>query len=217
MDFAAARRHMVDSQLRTNKVSDDGLLDAFLSVPRERFVPPILHEVAYFDEELPLGNGRALMEPLILARLLQVAAIMPEEKVLDIGCASGYGTAIMARLSQNVVAVEEDAELAKQARARLAELGVLHAKVIDGPLAAGCAAEAPYDVIVVEGSVAFIPDAIAQQLREGGRLVTVVKSGPGMGRATVMTRINNILSHRTVFDAAAWPLPGFARAPSFVF
>lgn len=217
MDFAAARRHMVDSQLRTNTVMDPALLDAFLNVPRERFAPPTLQDTAYVDDDLPLGRGRAMLEPMVLARLLQGAEIGADDSVLDIGCGSGYGAAIMARVAKSVVAVEEDAELAKQARARLAEFGMLHTQVVEGPLTAGHAAGAPYDLIVIEGAVTFVPDAIAAQLRDGGRLATVVRDRAGMGEAMLMTRINGVLSRRPIFDAGTPLLPGFARAPSFVF
>lgn len=217
MDFAAVRTNMVESQLRTNKVVDEAVLDAFLMVPRERFVPVAFHEAAYVDDNVPLGNGRALLAPMILARLLDTAQIRDTDKVLDIGCATGYGTAILARLAASVVGVEEDGELARQARARLAELGVLHATIVDGPLAEGYVEAAPYDVIVIEGAVAAVPDGIAGQLAEGGRLVTVVGADRGLGRATLMSRVGAVLSHRPLFDAAAPPLPGLVPAPGFVF
>ncbi len=217
MDFAAARINMVESQLRTNKVADPAVLDAFLMVPRERFVPVAFHDTAYLDDDLPLGNGRALLEPMILARMLAAAEIDDTEKVLDIGCATGYGTAIIARIAGSVVAVEQDAALVQQARARLAELGVLHAAVVEAPFAQGHEAGAPYDVIAIEGAVAAIPDAVAGQLAEGGRLVAVIKADADVGRATLMTRVQGVLSRRPLFDAAAPLLPGFAPAPSFVF
>lgn len=217
MDFAAARLTMVDSQLRSYKVADEAVLSAFLAVPRERFVPMAFHDTAYFDDELPLGGGRVMLAPMLLARLVQDAAIAPTDKVLDIGCATGYGTAIIARLAGSAVAVEEDAELAASARARLAELGVLHAQVVEGPLTKGHPAGAPYNVIVIEGGVSAVPEAIASQLAEGGRLVTVVKPPSGLGRAMLMTRIKGGLSHRPLFDTAVTMLTGFAPKPSFVF
>lgn len=217
MNFTAARLNMVESQLRTNKVADEALLDAFLAVPRERFVPVAFHDAAYFDDDLPLGNGRMMLEPMVLARLLAAAAIDGTDRVLDIGCATGYATAIIARLAAAVVGVEEDVELARQARARLAELGVLHAEIVAGPMAQGRSAGAPYDVVVIEGAVAAIPDRIAGQLAEGGRLVAVVKVGDGVGRATLMTRVAGALSRRPLFDAASPLLPGFTPAPAFVF
>jgi protein-L-isoaspartate(D-aspartate) O-methyltransferase len=217
MDFATARINMVESQLRTNKVVDEAVLDAFLMVPRERFVPVAFHTSAYVDDNLPLGNGREILAPMILGRLLDAARIRDSDKVLDIGCATGYGTAILARLAASVVGLEEDGELARQAQARLAELGVLHATVINGPLVKGYVEGAPYDVIVIEGSVTTVPDGIAAQLAEGGRLVTVVRADAGLGRATLMNRGQSLLSSRPLFDSAAPPLPGFVPAPSFVF
>jgi len=217
MDFAAARINMVESQLRTNKVADEAVLDAFLMVPRERFVPAAFQASAYIDDNLPLPNGRALLAPMVLARLLTEARIRGSDKVLDIGCGTGYGTAILARIAASVVGVEEDGELARQAEARLAELGVLHAAIADGPLVEGYAAGAPYDVIVIEGAVAAVPDGIAAQLAEGGRLVAVVGADPRLGQATLMSRVRSVLSRRPLFDAAAPPLPGFVPAPSFVF
>jgi protein-L-isoaspartate(D-aspartate) O-methyltransferase len=217
MNFAAARLNMVESQLRTNKVVDEALLDAFLMVPRERFVPVAFHDAAYFDDDLPLGNGRSLLEPMILARMLNEARIGAGDKVLDIGCATGYGVAIVARIAAQVIGVEQDGDLARDARARLAELGVLHAAIVEAPLPQGHAAEAPYNVIVIEGAVAHVPDTLAAQLAESGRLVTVVRTGAGVGQASLMTRINGVLSRRPLFDAATPFLPGFAPAPSFVF
>ncbi len=217
IDYAAARLNMVDSQLRTNKVTDEAVLDAFLAVPRERFVPPALHATAYVDDDLPLGLGRYLMEPMVLARLIQLAEITRGDGVLEIGCGTGYGTAVLARLARSVVAVESDTALAAQAAARLRELGAGNASVVAGPLAEGHPARTPYGVILFEGAVAQIPEAITRQLAEGGRLVTVMQEGRGMGRATLMTRINGILSRRPAFDAAVPLLPGFQRQPSFVF
>jgi protein-L-isoaspartate(D-aspartate) O-methyltransferase len=217
LDYAAARLTMVESQLRTNKVIDERVLEAFLAVPRERFVPPTLSGTAYIDEDLPLGHGRYLMEPMVAARMLQLAQISPADTVLEIGAATGYGTALLARLARSVVAVEEVAAFCQQARTRLKELAIANAEVIEAPLAAGYPARAPYDAIIFEGAVQRIPDAIAAQLAEGGRLVAVLRGESGTGRAQVMTRLGGVLSQRPVFDAAIPLLPGFQAAPSFVF
>jgi protein-L-isoaspartate(D-aspartate) O-methyltransferase len=216
-DYAAARLNMVESQLRTNKVTNEALLEAFLAVPRERFVPAAFRGAAYIDEDLPLGNGRHLMEPMVFARLVQLAEVGPQDTVLEIGCATGYGTAVLARLARSVVAIDSDPQFVAQATARLRELAIAHASVIEAPLAAGYPNRAPYSVILFEGAVAEIPEAPSRQLGEGGRLVAVTRSGGSIGRATLVVRSNGVLAHRTVFDAAAPYLPGFQPAPSFVF
>jgi protein-L-isoaspartate(D-aspartate) O-methyltransferase len=217
LDSRAARLNMVESQLRTNKVTDETVLEAFLSVPRERFVPPDLSGIAYIDDNLPLGAGRVLLPPMALARLLQLASIRAADKVLEIGAGTGYAAAILARLAERVVALESDTRLAATARARLKELAIGNVTLVEGPLDRGHPGGAPYDVILVDGAVAAIPDAVARQLAEGGRLVTVVKPEQGMGCAVLMTRVDGRLSQRPVFDAATSLLPGFQPAPAFVF
>jgi len=217
IDYTAARLNMVESQLRTTKVTDEAVLASFLAVPRERFVPAHLRSIAYIDEDIPLGGGRYLMEPRVLARLLQLAAPGKSDKVLHIGCATGYATALLARMAASTVAVECEPRLAAEARALLAEFGNGTSVVVEGRLEAGCPERAPYDVILIDGAVAAVPETISSQLAEGGRLVGVVKPGAGMGRATVMTRAEGMLSHRPVFDAATPYLPGMQSAPSFVF
>jgi protein-L-isoaspartate(D-aspartate) O-methyltransferase len=213
----AARLHMVESQLRPNRVVDEAILEAFLTVPREDFVPDHLRNVACIDEDLPLGNGRWLMEPMVLGRMIQLAGIAPAETVLEIGAATGYGTAILARLARSVVGVESDAVLARKAADHLARLGIKNAVVRHGPLERGYPDRAPYDVVMFGGAIAEVPTSIVDQLAENGRLLAVVKNGAGMGQATLATKLRGILSHRVVFDAGTPLLPGFAPKPSFVF
>jgi protein-L-isoaspartate(D-aspartate) O-methyltransferase len=189
----AARLNMVEGQLRTNKVTDEAVLDGFLTTPRGRFVPSNLRGIAYVDDDIPLGNGRFLVEPLVLARLLQLAEIGKDDKVLEIGCASGYATAILAKIAASVVAVT-----------------------------AGWRAGAPDNVILVNGAVGEIPASISEQLAEGGRLVTVTEGSAGpvearCGSAVLMKRAEGKLSNRPAFDATVEMLPGFARRPAFVF
>jgi protein-L-isoaspartate(D-aspartate) O-methyltransferase len=215
MDFAVSRRNMVANQIRTNEVSDDRLLAAFGEIPRERFVPDQFRGVAYIDEDLPVKKGRYLMEPMVLAKLLQLAEIQSGDIVLDIGCATGYSAAVIARLANTVVALESDAELAARAAAALTELGADNAVVVVGPLAEGYPKQGPYDVIVFSGGVPRIPDTAARQLAEGGRLVAV--TGEGAMRGTLMTRSRGVLSSRPVFDAATPVLPEFATNEGFVF
>jgi protein-L-isoaspartate(D-aspartate) O-methyltransferase len=207
---------MVESQLRTNQVTDGAVLEAFLAVPRERFVPARMAGVAYTDEKVPLAPGRCLLEPMVMARLLQLLALQPTDRVLAVGTGTGCAAAHLSRLAAKVIALESDGELAATARLRLAELGCGNVTIIEGPLPAGHAAGAPYDAIFIDGAVAAIPDALAAQLGEGGRLATVVKSGV-TGQAVLMTRAEGVLSQRPVFDAAPPVLPGFEPAPSFVF
>jgi protein-L-isoaspartate(D-aspartate) O-methyltransferase len=216
-DYTAARRNMVENQIRTNRVTDEALLAVMGEVPRECFVPETLRGIAYVDEDIAIGKGRYLIEPLVLARLLQTAAVEPNDVVLDVGCATGYSTAVLARLANTVVAVESDPDLAAQATATLAGLGLDNAVVVEGPLSEGYSKQAPYDVIVLGGAVPRISQTIADQLGEGGRLVAVVTDSGPMGRGLLMTRSGGTLSQRPVFDAATPPLPGMALEPGFVF
>ena len=217
VDYAAARTKMVDSQIRTNKVTDAALIAAFESVPREAFVPERLAAVAYVDEDLPIGNGRYLMESMVLARLLQEARPGPADVVLDVGCGTGYATAILARLAATVVALESDQDMAARATRNLAELGIDNAIVVEGPLTAGWPAQAPYGVILINGAVAEVPPALQRQLADGGRLVTVQQGADGQGRGILMRRNGTVAASRVFFDAATPILPEFAREPGFVF
>ena len=217
IDYTAARLNMVESQLRTNMVTDAALLEAFEQVPRELFVPEEMRGVAHVDKELAVGQGRHVMEPRVLARLLQAAQPEPQDIVLDIGCGTGYATAILARLSATVVALESDGALVARANEVLGELEVGNAVVVEGTLNEGYAKQAPFNVIVVNGAVAEVPSAISGQLAEAGRLVTVVRNSAGMGRAILMQRIGEVVSSRTLFDAAVPVLPGFEVEPGFVF
>ena len=217
-DFRAARLAMVESQLRTNTVTHPGVLAAFIELPRERFVPAALHDSAYVDEDIPLKPGRFLMEPMVLARLVQLAAVGPKDKALVLGAATGYAAAAVALLAQSVAAVEADRELAAQARANLAALNLTNATVIEGPHELGYKPGAPYDVILLDGAAAEIPRSVSEQLAEGGRLVAVLRArGALVGQATVMIRQGKALGRRSVFDAGTPYLPGFAPAPGFVF
>ena len=219
--YDAARANMVDNQVRPNRVTDDRVLSAMAAVPRERFVGEKFTAVAYVDSEIAVSPGRYLMEPMVLARLLQAAAIEPGDVVLDIGCASGYSTAVLARLADTVVAVESEADLAEIAIALMAELDADNTAVVTGALAEGYAKQAPYDVIVLEGAVEAVPASLSDQLVEGGRLVAVVMSdrrgGNRMGRAMLMRRRYGALSTRVLFDATVPPLPGFDIERGFVF
>ncbi len=217
-NFDVARLNMVESQIRTNKVTDPGIILAFESLPRERFVPADKRGIAYIDEDLPIGRGRYLMEPMVLARLLQAARPGPEDIMLDVGCGSGYSTAVMARLGATVVGLESEESLAAQANELLSELGIDNALVVKGELTAGYAKQAPYDVILIDGSVDYVPEALFEQLADGGRLVTVLRSPDGgLGQATLYRHDDGVVAHRALFDAATPLLPGFEKKRGFVF
>lgn len=217
IDYAAARLNMVDAQLRTNRITDPALIEAFLTVPRERFVPEPLKGTAYVDEDIPVGAGRYLIEPLVLARLLQLAQVQPTDRALYLGAGTGYGAAILGRLARSVIALEPDPLLAVEARRQLSGLGCTNVALVEGPLDRGHAPGAPYDVIVVGGAITRLSDIVADQLGEGRRLVAVMKPDSRVGQATVMTRAGRVLSRRPSFDAATGLLPGFEPQLGFVF
>ena len=222
LDFAAARRTMVDSQVRTNDVTDLRIVAAMLELPRERFVAQDKTDLAYADLDVPAAAARPsqpprrLLKPMVVAKLAQAAEITAGDHVLDVGCATGYSAALLARLAQSVVALEEDAALAKLAAENLAAVGARNATVVTGPLPQGWPPAAPYDVILVDGAVEIVPEALRQQLKDGGRLVAVLGRTPA-GRAMVYRSVRGDVSGWPVFDASAPLLPGFAAPTIFVF
>jgi protein-L-isoaspartate(D-aspartate) O-methyltransferase len=214
--YETARLNMIENQLRPNRVTDERVLAAFDRIRRELFVPEALRGIAYIDEDLPLGGGRFMMEPLVAARLLQAAALQRTEVALVVGAGSGYEAAVMALLGRGVVALEEDLELARRARAALVEHGIAAVSVVEGPLRQGWRARAPYDVILFGGAIAEVPAEIADQLAAGGRLLAVIRREGGVGRALLMTRRGGVFGQRLLFDAATPVLPGFTAKPAFV-
>jgi protein-L-isoaspartate(D-aspartate) O-methyltransferase len=219
-DSAAARRSMVDGQVRTADVTDTRIQAAMLELPRERFFPEDKAALAYLDLDVPVSAPgrpvRRLLKPMVLAKLIQIAEVAATDRVLDVGCATGYGAAVLARLAASVIGLEEDAALARQATEALASVGVSGVRIVTGPLREGWAGDAPYDVILVEGAIEIVPPALFDQLKDGGRLVCMFGPGPA-AKAMLYRRIEGELSGRPVFDAAAPPLPGFVKPPEFVF
>jgi protein-L-isoaspartate(D-aspartate) O-methyltransferase len=212
-----ARKRMVDSQIRPNKVTDPRILAAMRHLPRERFLPPDRDALAYADEDVPLGNGRFMMEPMVLARLLQIAEPREGERALVVAAGTGYGAAVLSQCGPRVTAVEEDQGLLALARVILgAEAPGVH--LVEGKLGAGWPTGAPYDIILIEGAVRDIPPAIAKQLKaDGGRLVTVM-TGPGRTNQGVLAEATALgLRAQPVFDCGTPALPSLMPAPEFVF
>ncbi|CUW40125.1 Protein-L-isoaspartate carboxylmethyltransferase [Magnetospirillum sp. XM-1] len=218
MDYAGARFNMVENQIRTNKVHDLLVAGAISSTPREAFLPKSMRGFAYVDEDVSIGGGRYLIEPLVLARLLQAAAVQPTDVVLAIGDATGWASAVLAKLSSTVVALEGDADLTARATQALSDQGIDNVAYVNGDPAAGYSAQAPYDVIVYVGAVADIPAALCRQLSDGGRLVAVVDSGTrGAGKVVQVVRVGDTFGRRALFDGSTPYLPGMAPKPGFVF
>jgi protein-L-isoaspartate(D-aspartate) O-methyltransferase len=215
-DFAERRRIMVDTQVRPSDVTSFPIIDAMLSVPREGFVPDAARALAYVGGPVPLGAGRQLMEPRTIAMMLQALEVTPNDLVLEIAPGLGYTTALLARLAEAVVAVEENPALAAEAEAALSALGADNAAVLTAPLTEGSAKNGPYDVIVAFGGVEEIPQALIDQLKEGGRIMAVFMEGP-LGEARLGRKHQDSVAWRMVFNATAPVLSGFARQAGFVF
>lgn len=219
MDFEAARIKMVDNQVRTTDVTSHTVLSAFLAVPREAFVPENRKQLAYIDTDIAVSQadgGRYVMEPSPLAKLLQLGEIVATDSILEIGCTTGYTSALLSLLGKDVTALESDADLAAQAKANLSGLGYTNVNVVTGPLEAGYPSKAPYDVIFVNGAIETVPASLTSQLRDGGRLIAVVGFG-NASRAKVFMREGGKTSERKAFNTAVKPLPGFRIAKEFVF
>jgi protein-L-isoaspartate(D-aspartate) O-methyltransferase len=220
-DFAAARTLMVDGQLRPNKVSNARLLAALRRLPRELFVPPALAEFAYMDDDLRISPAgarpvRAMCKPLVLARLIQLAAPRDGETALVVGAGTGYGAVLLAACGAHVTALEEDEALVAQGRQAAAQSGA-EVSFVTGRLADGCSTGAPYDIVLIEGAVRAIPERLARLVAQNGRLVAVLAPAGGMSVAVLAEPTTGGLSVRPAFDAAAPLLPGLLPAPAFQF
>ena len=214
-DYAQRRTTMVDTQVRPSDVTKFPIIEAMLRIPREMFVPDDKRDAAYVGENVDLGGGRVVLEPRTLAKMLEAVDIQPDELVLDIASGYGYSTALAAHLAEAVIALEEVPELAKEAERALGEAGADNTAVIEGPLAEGAAKHGPYDVIMVQGAVQHMPDAITDQLKDGGRIAAIFQEG-ALGVVRVGYRIDGQMTWRFAFNAGAPVLPGFEANRAFV-
>lgn len=215
-DSQALRTMMVDTQVRPSDVTKFPIIESMLAVPREQFVPDAVRAVAYADAPVDLGGGRAMLEPRTLAKILDSVGIGPEDLVLDLGAGFGYSAAVIARMAEFVVALEEDEDMAAEAETRLSAAGIDNVAVIAGPLADGDPRHGPFDVIVIEGAVQQIPFPILDQIKDGGRIVAIF-DGNNLGTVRIGYRVGADVDWRSAFDAAATVLPGFSAAPEFAF
>lgn len=213
-DFATRRTIMVDTQVRPNDVTKFPVIDAMLAVPREDFVPNEMREAAYVGENIDLGQRRVVLEPRTLAKMLDALDIQPDELVMDIGSGLGYSAAVISRVAQAVVAVEENEAMATEAQAALSAAEADNVIVHAGPLAEGAAQHGPYDVVVLQGAVAQLPAAIADQIKEGGRILCLFDEGR-LGVARIGYKVDGALNWRHAFNAGAPVLPGFERHAAF--
>jgi len=213
-DFAARRVIMVDTQVRPSDVTKFPVIAAMLAVPRELYVPSSRVEAAYVGENLPIAPGRVLLEARTLAKMLDGLNIQPDEMVLDVGCGYGYSTAVIARLAEAVIAVEEDATMAAEAQAMLSSERVDNAVVIAGPLVAGAAKHGPYDVMTVQGAAELVPDVLLAQLKDGGRIACLFMDG-ALGVCRIGIKAGGSVTWRDAFHAGAPVLPGFGRKREF--
>lgn len=214
-NFAAARHNMVESQVRPNGITDHRIIDAMAQVKREDFVPPERKTIAYLDDDVQLKEGRFLIEPMAFARMIHLALIKPADKVLVVGAGTGYGARVIAMLAKSVVALESDPDLLASASDFLAGAG--NVEVVEGSFAAGHAAGAPYDVIIVEGRIAAVPESLFAQLANEGRIVAAV-GNTDVSKMQIATLTDGHRSSRSAFDVSIAPLPGFPlEKAAFVF
>lgn len=213
-DFAARRTMMVDTQVRPNDVTKYPIIEAMLAVPREVFVPAASREAAYVGGNIEIAPGRVMLEPRTLAKMLDALDIQRGDLVLDVGCGLGYSAAVIARMAEAVVALEEDADLAREAQLRLSAEGADNAAVIEGPLAQGAAKHGPYDAIVIGGGAETVPQALLDQLKDGGRIGCIFMEG-ALGICRIGHKLDGAIAWRFAFNATAPVLPGFAARREF--
>lgn len=213
-DYAARRTMMVDTQVRPSDVTKFPIIEAMLAIPREVYVPSDRREMAYLGENLPIAPGRVLLDPRTLAKLLNAIDVQPDELVLDLGCGYGYSTAVLSRLAEAVVAIEEDSAIAPEAEAALSAQGVDNVAVVTGPLVDGAPRHGPYDVIALQGAAEQLPSALLDQLKDGGRIGCIFMEGV-LGICRIGYKVDGQISWRDAFNASAPVMPGFERRHAF--
>lgn len=213
-DYAARRTMMVDAQIRPSDVTKFPIIEAMLAVPRELFVPQDRKEAAYLGENVSLGGRRVLLEPRTLAKMLDALDVQPDELVLDLGAGQGYTAAVLSRIAEAVIAVEEDTELAGDSQSILSDLGADNVVLHEAGLTEGAPEHGPYDVIIIEGGVEHLPEAVTAQLKEGGRIVALFLEGH-LGEVRIGYKVDGKMSWRYAFNAGAPVLPGFERHSAF--
>lgn len=213
-DFASRRTIMVDTQVRPSDVTKFPIIDAMLTVPRELFVPAEKREIAYVGEHVDLGDGRVVLDPRTLAKMLEAANVQNDETVLDIGSGLGYSAAVAAHIADAVIALEDSPERVAEAENALSEAGVDNVAVLEGVLAEGAETSAPYDVILIQGGVQRVPDALISQLKDGGRIVAIFMEG-ALGAVRIGHFVDGTVSWRFAFNGTAPLLPGFEAEREF--
>jgi protein-L-isoaspartate(D-aspartate) O-methyltransferase len=213
-DYETLRTMMVDTQVRPADVTKFPVIDAMLSVPREDYVPEDKRDAAYVDDNVDLGDGRVMLEPRTMGKLLDALDIQPNEVVLDLGCGLGYSTALLSRLAEFVVAVEEDEGRVAEAQANLSAHDVDNAAVVQGTLAGGAAKQGPYDVIVLQGAAEHVPQALIDQIKDGGRMAVLFSDG-ALGTMRIGYKLDGGMTWRMAFNAGAPVMSGFERHQAF--
>jgi len=216
--FDTARKAMVESQIRANKVIDEGVIAAFSDVPREIFVPKSMRDIAYVDEDISLSGGRYVMEPMVMARMMQALELSANSSVLVVGAGSGYGAAILSKIVSSVIAIDSRAAMVQKAEQIIASLEIGNVAVIKAKLQEGYTEEAPFDAIFIEGAIETLPDSLVSQLSPSGKIAAVWRpSGSHVGEASLWTRLGEDVSRRRLFNAQIPTLDEFKTKPGFVF
>ena len=221
MNYQLARQNMVDNQIRTNHVTNNNIISAMTVLPRERFVPESLTEIAYVDTAIQVANGRHIVAPMVLARLIQEANVSSDDLVQVIGCGTGYAAAILSNMSKAVVLVEDQPEVCDKAEALFIELGIDNVLVFKTDLVNGCKKQAPFNIIIICGAVEEIPINLVNQLVEGGRIITMILASEGGSypttKATILTKYNGKLVEKEVFEVNTPKIKSFNKDKVFKF